>query len=302
MTSAVKDVAVLFERAYAGWRHDRAPQIAAAMSYYTLLSVAPLLVVIVTIVGRVVSRETVHDQLLSEAEILAGQVGANVVRELLTSAELTTATTIATGIAIVVALFGAARLFGQLRMAFDRMWHTAPQSDRPPLAFWKSASRALSDFASQNLKALLMVLLIGVLLLVSLGLSAAVTFAADRLSPVVSISANTLRLFDYVGSTLLVTVLFAAVYRVLPRTRIDWRDVWIGAAMTSLLFTLGRWLLGVYLLVASPGSAFGAVGSVVVFLIWVSYSSQILLFGAELTKAWTYLYGSRRDQTPPMQP
>lgn len=302
MASAVKDIAALLGHGYAGWRNDRAPQIAAAMSYYTLLSIAPLLVVIVTIVGRVVSREAVHDRLLAEADLVAGQIGSNVVRELLASAELTTATTIATGIAIVVALFGAARLFGQLRIAFDRMWDTAPQSDRPPLAFWKSAGRALSDFASQNLKALVMVLLIGVLLLISLGLSAAVTFAADWLSPVVSISANTLRLFDYVGSTLLVTVLFAAVYRILPRTRIDWRDVWIGAAMTSLLFTLGRWLLGVYLVVASPGSAFGAVGSVVVFLIWVSYSSQILLFGAELTKAWTYLYGSRRDQAPPMQP
>lgn len=296
MKNLLIQVGALLDRAYKNWRHDGAPQIAAAMSYYTLLAIAPLLVVIVTVIGRIVGRYTVYEQVLTQAETLAGPLGADLARELMSSAQLPTTGTIISAVAIFLAIFGATRVFGQLRIAFDRVWNIRPEPPEEGLPFWQSIRHGLLDVAEHNLKAFSMVIVVGGLLIASLGLSAAVTFAADRLSPVVTLTTTTLRTIDYIGSTLLVTVLFAAVYRFLPRTRISWKDVWIGSLMTSGLFTVGRWLLGLYFANASPGSAFGAAGSLVVFLVWVNYSSQLMLFGAELTQAWTYLHGSRRGE------
>lgn len=296
MRQLLEQTGALLDRAYKNWRHDGAPQIAAAMSYYTLLAVAPLLVVIVTVLGRIVGRSTVYSEVLAQAETLAGPLGADVMQELLSSATLPTTGTIISAVAIFLAVFGATRVFGQLRIAFDRVWNIRPEPPEEGLTFWQSIRHGLLDVAEHNLKSFSMVIVLGGLLIASLGFSAAVTFAADNLSPAVTITSSTLRAMDYVGSTLLVTLLFAAVYRFLPRTRISWKDVWIGSLMTSGLFTIGRWLLGLYFANASPGSAFGAAGSLVVFLVWVDYSSQLLLFGAELTQAWTYLHGSRRGE------
>jgi len=298
MESRLQQTGTLLGRAYQDWRHDGAPQIAAAMSYYVLLAIAPLLVVLVTVLGRIVGRTTIYEQIIAQAEMLAGSFGVDLAEELLASVSLPATGTWLSAIAIVFAALGAARVFGQLRIAFDRIWHIPPDPVPEGLSIWQSLRRGIINIGTHNLKSFLIVLVIGGLMLASLVLSAAATVATNQLSAYFTLSPTALRLIDYSGSTALLTVLFAAVYRVLPRTTIAWRDVWVGALMTSGLFTVGRALLGLYLVKASPGSVFGAAGTVVVFLIWVNYSSQLMLYGAELTQAWAYLHGSRKGLDP----
>jgi len=285
----------LFATAGKHWADDGAPQIAAALSYYALLSVAPLLMVVVTIAGRIATRQTATEELLTAADRLAGDLGTSVIEELLASASLPTTGTLLSIVAILVALFGAMRLFGQMRTAFDKIWNTPPERPESD-TLWDGIRYTLRAFAIHNLRAFVMVVVVGVLLIATLALNTlvvAITSEWIGFDPPI----EAVRTFDILVSLLLLWVLFGAVYRVLPRTRLGWSDVAVGAAMTAALFTLGRWLVGLYLSSSSIGTAFGAAGSVVIFLVWLNYSSQILLFGAELTQAWTYRYGSRAGQT-----
>jgi len=288
-------VAELVATAAKHWTRDGAPQIAAALSYYALLSMAPLLMVVVTVAGRIASRQAATAELLSAAERLAGDLGTSVVEELLASASLPATGTLLSIAAVLVALFGAMRLFSQLRTAFDRIWDTPPERPEGD-TLWDGIRYTLRALAIHNLRAFMMVVVVGVLLIVTLALNTVVVAITSEWvgfdPPLPAV-----RTFDIVVSLLLLWVLFGAVYRVVPRTRLSWGDVAVGAAMTAALFTLGRWLVGSYLSSSSIGTAFGAAGSVVVFLVWLNYSSQILLFGAELTQAWTYRYGSRAPRT-----
>ena len=287
----VRDIEAVLGDAVKGWADHGIPQVAAALSYYALLSVAPLLLVVVTIAGRFVSARAATAELLAAADRLAGELGTTVVEELLASASLPTTGTLLSALAGVVALFGAMRLFGQLRLAFDRIWDTPPER-ADGTSFWAGVRFTLRAFAVHNLRAFLMVLVVGMLLIATLALNTlAVAVTSDWIG--VDLSAQTVRALDITISLIVLWALFAAVYLVLPRLRLGWSDVAVGAAMTAALFTFGRWLLGLYISSSSIGTAFGAAGSVVVFLVWLNYSAQIVLFGAELTRAWTYRFGSR---------
>ena len=287
----VRDIEAVLGDAVKGWADHGIPQVAAALSYYALLSVAPLLLVVVTIAGRFVSARAATTELLAAADRLAGELGTTVVEELLASASLPTTGTLLSALAGVVALFGAMRLFGQLRLAFDRIWDTPPER-ADGTSFWAGVRFTLRAFAVHNLRAFLMVLVVGMLLIATLALNTlAVAVTSDWIG--VDLSAQTVRALDITISLIVLWALFAAVYLVLPRLRLGWSDVAVGAAMTAALFTFGRWLLGLYISSSSIGTAFGAAGSVVVFLVWLNYSAQIVLFGAELTRAWTYRFGSR---------
>ncbi|MGB4442221.1 MAG: YihY/virulence factor BrkB family protein [Coriobacteriia bacterium] len=297
MTDTMSDLRELVLTAGRSWLDDGAPQIAAALSYYALLSVAPLLVVVVTVAGRVVSRQAAREQLLAAADRLAGTLGTSVIDELLASAALPTTGTLLSAAALVFALAGAMRAFGQLRTAFDRIWNIP--SEKPESgSFWDTVRFGLRAFAIHNLRAFAMVPVVGVLLLASLALNAFVVAVTSQWTAV-DLQVLALRVVDILASFLFLWLLFGAVYRVLPRTRIGWRDVAAGAAMTAGLFTLGRWLVGLYLSSSSVGTAFGAAGSLVILLVWLNYSSQILLFGAELTQAWTYRFGSHAGLPQP---
>jgi len=295
----------LLSRTYDEWRTDGAPQIAAALTYYTLLSVAPLLVVLVGIIGRYVDRPTLAGRILEQAELLAGSLGTQVVTELIAAARPTTTENAASVLALLLAVFGAMRVFGQLRTAFDRMWNIPPEKT-PDGDLRAQIRHALSAFGRHNLAAFLMVLAVGLMLIASVALSSVLAVTAERLAPYIDIGPMGLRAIEGVASLAVITALFAIVYRFLPRTSIGWKDVWIGAAITAVLFTLGRVLLGIYFTYASPGSAYGAAGSVVALLVWVNFSSQLALFGAEFTYVWTYTHGSRapepREDTPVSNP
>ena len=285
----------LLKRTYDEWRADGAPQIAAALTYYTLLSVAPLLIVLVSVVGRFIGRSAVTDRVLEQAYALAGPLGEQVARELLQAAVPTTLGTAASALAVAIAIFGAMRVFGQLCIAFDRVWNIPPEE--PVEGSLATQIRAgLSAFGRHNLAAFLMVVAVAVLLIASLLVSSAIALAAPYVSEIIAVGTGALRVAESAISLALVTLLIAVVYRYLPRTRIAWKDVWVGAGITALLFTAGRLLLGVYFTQASPGSAYGAAGSIVALLLWVNYSSQLALFGAEFTHVWTYTHGSRAPE------
>lgn len=289
----------LFTRTYNLWRHDHAPRIAAALTYYLLLSATPMLVVLVGIVGRYLGQSEAIGQLRDQANTLAGPLGQEVVSALIEAASPAASNALPL-IAGTVAVFGALRVFRELRDAFDTIWDIDPP---PPIegTWWEMARSWLLMQVKSNLVAFAMLALVGTLFAASFLASNVLSFTADRLAPVLRVSPTLLRLGESLVSVMLVTLLFAMVYRFLPRTVIGWKDVSVGAAVSAALFVAGRVLLGLYFTHAAPGSAYGAAGSLMAFLIWLNYSVQLALVGAYFTYAWTYLFGSRAQQRSPRE-
>ena len=292
-----RSVLELLRRTYQKWHADGAPQIAAALTYYVFLSLAPLLVLLVGVLGRYMGRVTVAEQVLEQSRSIAGTLGEQFVREIVSAAAPTTMNVAGSLVAMAVAFTGAMRMFRQLRIAFDRMWDI-PAEGPPGAGIWEQVKWGLSALGRDNLAAFVIVLAVGGLMIASLVLSSVVAVAAGWIAPILEIGPATLNVFDTILSAGLVTVLIALIYRFLPRASVGWKDVWVGAVMTALLFMAGRALLGLYFTYASPGSAYGAAGSVAAVLIWVNVSLQLMLFGAEFTHAWAFMYGTRASSDP----
>lgn len=264
--------------------YGRAPRMAAALAFYTLVSLAPLLVIAVAIGSLVFGSDAAREGIVSEIGGLAGSQGAEAARELLENAAVVPAAVGSSVIGLVTLLAGATAVFGELQSALNTIWEVKPREDARWFDFLKT--RAIS-FA--------IVLTTGFLLLVSLVLSAAISaFTAWSGARFTSLDPF-LHLIDLGISLLVVTVLFAVVYRVIPDAAISWKDVALGAFVTSLLFAAGKGAIGLYLGQSGIASAYGAAGSLVVLLLWVYYSAQAVLFGAELTHAWT---ANRREIRP----
>jgi membrane protein len=251
---------------------DRPTELAAALSYYTLLSLAPLVLVTVAVAGLVFERAAVEGKLVSEMRLLIGDEGAEVARTVLRhgSRPATDVGSVVIGIALL--LVGATSVFVQLQDSLNRLWKVEAAPRRS--AVW--------IFVKERLLSLAMVLGIGFVLLVSLVVSAAVSALAETVGPmgdlqVVLETANT------VASLAVITALFAMIFKFLPDTPVAWGDVWLGATVTSVLFTAGKSVIGLYLGRAGIGSAYGAAGSLVVLTVWVYYASLIVFFGAKLT-------------------
>jgi membrane protein len=285
----------LLRRTVAKWRADRAPDMAAALTYYILLSLAPMLVLLVGVLGRYVGRASVSATLYERAYAVAGSYGEQLARDLVAATQPSTLGTAASLLALVIAIWGAMRMFRQMRLAFDRMWHI-PQEEPPGAGVWARARWTLSVFGGDNLAAFLMVLAVAGLLLASAVMSSLMSTAAQLFAPLFQVGDPAMAVAESVLSAALITLLFALIYRYLPRTSVGWRDVWVGAGLTAALFILGRTLLATYFTYASPGSAYGAAGSVLAFLLWVNYSVQIVLFGAEFTWVWAHTRGSLSER------
>jgi membrane protein len=263
------------------WQEDDVLELGAALSYYTVFSLAPLLFIAIAIAGLVYGRDAVQGRLVGEIQGLIGQQGAEAVQTMLAHTWRKGSSGLATVIGVVTILFGASGVFSQLQSSLNRIWEVTPRPSRGIRGLLKV--RALS-FG--------MVLGIGFLLLVSLIISAALTALSTY---AIGLLPSLKVLFTVVGSVVsfaVVTLLFAMIFRFLPDAEISWRDVWVGSAVTALLFEIGKLLIGLYLGKSSVNSAYGAAGSLVVILLWVYYSSQILFFGAELTKAYASRHGS----------
>jgi membrane protein len=278
----VRSVFHLCRETFAEFNRHKCPRLGAALAFYTLLSLAPLLLVVIGIVGPFAGADTARGQVVSEFHDLVGEEGAKAVDTMLDSTKSPSGGIISTVIGVAVLLYGAVNLFLQLQDALNSVWNV-PDRPSKSLGIWRTVKDYLLSFST--------VLGLGFLLLVSLVLGAGLSGMQKWLEARIGGGSWWLGFANVVLSYALATALFAFIYKVLPAARVSWRSVMVGALVTAGLFTLGKYLIGLYLGQAAPGSAFGAAGSLVVLLIWVYYSTQLLLLGAEFTRAYATRFG-----------
>ena len=277
---------VLLKKSFWAWMNENALEWGAALAYYTAFSIAPLLVIALTITGVFYEGDSlsyVHDQ-------ISGLVGANAATATIgaiRSIRSSNSGTYASVISVLMLLVGASTVFGQLQNVLNRIWGVQPK----PGHFWQ-------DLLKQRILSFAMVIGVGFVLLVSLILSALLALVTDYLSHLLPGAGIVWQLFDTVFSFSLITFLFAAIFKIVPDVDIHWRDVWLGAVFTAALFVIGKTAIAYYLGRSGVESAYGAAGSVLVLLAWVYYSSQILFFGAEFTKLHAE---ERRASVKPIQ-
>ncbi len=265
------------------WSDDYAPSMGAALSYYTLFSLAPLLIIVIAVAGMVFGQEAAQGQIVAQLRGIMGQEGAVAVEGMLKAAHEPAQGVIATIVGIVILLLGATAIFGELQSALDRIWRVpAPKEES---GIWHLLRTRLLSFG--------LVLGLGFLLIVSLVVSAVLAALGKWWSGWFAGWDVLLEILNFAVSFGIFTLLFAMIYKIMPRATVSWRDVWTGAAVTALLFTLGKVLIGLYLGKSSLASGFGAAGSLVVLIAWVYYSAQIFLFGAEYTWVYANQHGSR---------
>lgn len=265
--------------------------LAAALSYYTLLSIAPLLLVVTSLAGMMLGNADIRADLVSQTRDLIGEDGAAILQTVSQNVSSPRENMVSMSIGFLLVLFGASTVFAQLQFILNRIWgvEAAP-------------SNAVVGFLRARLISLTIILGLGFMLLVSLVLSAVLAGVSERLAelfPGADIVARTLELVVSLG---FITLLLALFFRYVPDAEISWQDTIIGAVVTAILFTLGKYLIGLYLGQASVGSAYGAAGSAVVFMVWVYYASLILLFGAEVTKTVARYRGHPLEPSPHARP
>lgn len=279
---------VLLKQVFNAWLDDDVPSMGAALAYYTLFSLAPLLLIVISVAGLVFGQEAARGEIALQLRALMGEPGANAVQALLASVGKPAEGSWATLLGVLLLLIGATTVFGELQRALDRIWRVPATA---PLSGWLHLLRArLLSFG--------MILVIGFLLMVSLVLSAALATMERLWSPLFGGWIAIASASNAAAGFALVTAMFALIYKVMPRARVQWRDVWTGALFTALLFSLGKALIGIYIGHSGIVSGFGAAGSLVVVLLWVYYSAQIFLIGAEFTWVYANLFGSRKPLKP----
>ena len=261
------------------WIEDDAAQLAAALSYYTAVSIAPLLVLVVVIVGLFLGAEAAQGQLLAQLQGAMGKEGSQFLQTVLENADQPTLASMAGILSFIALLWGATNVFTQLHNSLNAIWDVEAEKNA---GLWRTIRARFLSFT--------MVLGIAFLLLVSLVISTVLTALNHWAHSALPGADWVWQVINLAVSFVVTTLLFAAIYKVLPDAEIAWRDVWPGAVVTALLFTGGKFLLDWYL--TNAGSAYGAVGSLVVFLLWVYYSAQILFLGAEFTQVYSRYYGS----------
>ena len=276
----------VLKRAGNAWMDDHAQSMGAALSYYTVFSIAPLLLIAISVAGLVFGRDAAQGAVVRQLQGLIGQSGAQAVQGLLQNVSKPAQGMLATVTGVVVLVVGATSVFAELQDDLNRIWE-APV--RKKVSGWWS-------FVRTRLLSIGMILAVGFLMLVSLGASAAFDSVAAWSSAALASWAGVARVVNFVVSFGLTTVLFSLIYRFMPDATIEWRDVGIGALVTAFLFAIGKSLIGLYIGKSALASGFGAAGSLAVLLAWVYYSAQIFLFGAEFTWAYAHEFGSRQDR------
>jgi membrane protein len=278
-----KGVFNLFKDAAKEWSEDKVPRLGAALAYYTTFSLAPLLILIIAIAGLTLGqREAAQEAVVGQLRGLVGQEGAGVIETAIENSSKPAAGIIASIVSVITLLFGALGAFGQLQDALNTIWEVKPKPGRGILGVIKDRLLSLS-----------MVLVIGFFLVVSLVASAGLTALGTFLSSVVPGPEIVMEIVNFIISLVVISVLFAIMFKYLPDAKIAWRDVVVGAVATALLFTIGKTLIGLYLGNAAVTTTYGAAGSLVVLLLWMYYSAQIFLFGAELTQVYANRFGTR---------
>ncbi len=279
-----KQVWRLLKQAFQEWSQDQASQLAAALAYYTLFSLAPLLILAIAIASLFFDNAAVRDQLMGQVESLMGGASADFVRTVLENANRPGENTgwVASVISLGLLLVGATGVLTQLQLALNTIWNLEA---RPGVG--------VLDQLRKRLLSLGMIIVIGFLLLVSLIATSVISGLSGYLQTLMPGLDALVQLFNIVVAFGLTTLLFAVMFKYLPDAIIAWRDVWFGAAATAVLFSVGKYLIGLYLGNSGFSSSYGAAGSVIILLVWVFYSAQILFYGAELTQVYSRSFGSQ---------
>lgn len=282
MKTGLIDTFDLLKTAFKEWNEDNASRLSAALAYYTVFSISPLLIIALAIAGQFFDQNLARARLIAQLGDLVGQQGAGMIQTMLENASKPADSFVASLIGIVLLVLGASGVFGELQGALNTIWEVAPKPER-----------GLLETVKTRFLSFTMVMGVGFLLLVSLIistiLSALDTFLANSAQPVLFM----LQSINTVVSLGVITLIFALIFKFVPDVKMAWRDVWLGAFVTALLFVVGKFLIGLYLGSSSVTSTYGAAGSLVILLLWVYYSTQILFFGAEFTQVYTSRYGSR---------
>lgn len=272
----------LLKETFQEWQNDNASLLASSLAYYTIFSLAPLVILVIAIVGAIFGEEAAKGEIVAQIKGLVGVEGAKVIEDAIANSNQPDTGRWASFISVVVLFFGASGVFGQLQDALNTIWNVKV---KPGLNVVKLIQKRILSFTA--------VVGIGFLLLVSLLINAAIAALNHYLSGFLPGGDFLWQFLNFALSFAVVTFLFALMYKFLPDVKITWRDVSVGAVITAFLFTIGKSLLGAYLGSGSFGSTYGAAGSLVVLLVWVYYSAQILFFGAEFTQVYARRYGSQ---------
>jgi membrane protein len=281
------EIGALLKETGNAWIDDNAPRLGAALAFYTLLSLAPILIVVVAVAALAFGQKAAQGQLIWEIQDLVGTEGARAIQGLIQSAYKPATGMTATVLGVLTLVLGASAVVVELRDALNTIWHVP--------AATSSSLRGFLRLVKERFYLFGLILGVGFLLLVSLALNAAIAAFGSLFGSLRPASESLLHLAVFLISFLVITFLFAAIYKGLPDVQLKWSDVIVGACFTSLLFTIGKQVIGIYLGKASFGSTYGAAGSLVIVLVWVYYSSQLFFFGAEFTKVYTETFGSRLD-------
>jgi membrane protein len=280
----VKALGRIFRSALAGWWNDDVPRLGASLAFYTLFSLAPILVVAIAIGGLVFGPEAVRGEIVGQIQGMIGQEGARAVQAMLGGAARPSSSIVATGAGLITFFVGATGSFLELQTSLNAIWRVKP----------KTGTSFIRALIVQRLISFGLVVALGFLLLTSLLVSAALAAAHRYMGTAFPGGVVLWEALNVIVSLGVITLLFAMVYKVLPDVKLAWRDVWIGALVTAGLFTIGKLLIGLYLGTTSVASTYGAAGSVIVILVWVYYSAQIILLGAEFTREYVKVFGGRR--------
>ncbi|HEX7561760.1 MAG TPA: YihY/virulence factor BrkB family protein [Bradyrhizobium sp.] len=287
MPQALKSSQALMKQTVSEWIDLGVSRMGAALAFYTLFAIAPLFVIVLALAGFWFGEEAARRELFSQVSGLVGTEGGEAIQALVSAARKPTTGAWATVIAVVTLFVGATGVFVQLQDALNSIWGVR-----------RKPGRGLRNFIKDRLLSFALILGIGFLLLVSLILSAGLSALGNFVTGLLPAQATLWQWINFGVSFGVITLLFAVIFKVLPDVKIAWRDVWIGALLTALLFNLGKYLLGLYLGRSSVTSAYGAAGSLVIVLLWVYYSAQILFFGAKFTQIYSNRYGSHLEPAP----
>jgi membrane protein len=266
----------LLKKTYSEVSDDKVPRLAAALAYYTSFSIAPLLIIVIAIVALVLGHKGATDAIAGQIRDFVGNEGAQAIQSMLKSANKPGQGIISAIIGLITLFIGATGVFGQLQDALNTVWNVPPQET--PSGFWAMIKSRFLSFT--------MVIGTGFLLLVSLVASAAISAVSKAMGSMLPFSEAMAQGVTFLISLAMTAALFAMILKYLPNRTIQWKHVWIGALVTALLFTLGKWALGLYLGHSAIASSYGAAGSFVVVLLWVYYSSMLVLVGAEFTQVY----------------
>jgi membrane protein len=279
----LKDFAVLVKTAFQGWSADNASRLSAALAYYSIFSLAPLLIITISIIALVFGEDAARGQIATQIQGLVGTEAARTIEDAIAAtAESSGASLTSAIIGFGAMLMGATTVFGELKNALNEIFGVRVQP-----------GHAVATLIRQRVLSFSVVLALGFLLIVSLAISSAVTAVSAYMTGYLPIPAVAFKALDFAISLLIMTALFGLIFKILPNVDLRWREAAAGGAVTSVLFNVGKSLLAYYLGTSSAGSAFGASGSIILILLWVYYASGILFFGAEFTKAYVLRSGGR---------